>query len=206
MTMQENKFIGLDLQTDDPIGFFGKWLADAEAAEPSYANAVTLTTAAKNGRPSARTVLLRDHGENGFVFYTNFESRKGQELLENPQAMMLFYWKSLMRQVRIEGPVTPVDEATADGYFAGRPRESRIGAWASFQSQPMDSRDTFEKRLKEFTEKFEGQDIPRPPHWSGFCLMPDKIEFWNEQQFRLHERIVYSRTKDSWDGGQLLFP
>lgn len=204
--MQDNKFKDLDLRTTDPVAMFGEWLAEAEKTEPEYANAVTIATAAKNGRPSARTVLLRDYGDRGFVFYTNFESRKGRELLENPQAMMLFYWKSLMRQVRIEGPVAPVDDATADAYFATRPRESRIGAWASVQSHPMDKRDTFERRIREYTEKFEGQNIPRPPHWSGFCLKADKIEFWNEKEFRLHDRILYTKTNSGWDEGQLLFP
>lgn len=204
--MQANKFQDVNLQTDDPIGFFASWLEEARKTEPEYAEAATIATASNNGRPSARTVLLRDFGPHGFIFYTNHDSRKGRELRENPQAMMLFYWKSLMRQVRIEGPVSVVDDATADEYFTRRPRDSQIGAWASLQSTPLDHRDTFEKRIAEYTAKFEGGDVPRPPHWSGFCIKPDKIEFWNEKEFRLHDRIVYSRTKDGWDGGQLLFP
>ena len=204
--MQENKFKDVDLRTDDPIGFFGAWLAEARQREPEYGEAVTVATADKNGRPSARTVLLRDYGENGFVFYTNHQSRKGCELLENPYAMMLFYWKSLARQVRIEGAVSVVDDATADAYFQSRPRECRIGAWASNQSRAVVARDTFDERIKEFTAKFEGGEVPRPPHWSGFNLKPEKIEFWNEKQFRLHDRIVYTKTNDGWDGGQLLFP
>ena len=120
--------------------------------------------------------------------------------------MMLFYWKSLMRQVRIEGPVSPVDNETADKYFAGRPRNSQIGAWASLQSQPMETRDTFDQRIEEFKTKFEGQDVPRPTHWPGFCLQPDKIEFWNEKEFRLHDRILYTKTDDGWNQGHFLFP
>lgn len=209
MTIQEqNKTApqNADLFTNDPLALFSAWLRDAELNEIAYPNAMTVASVNENGRPSARTVLLRAHGPEGFVFYTNFESRKGHELLSTPQAMMLFYWKSLERQVRIEGPINPVDNATADAYFAQRPRDSQIGAWASLQSTQLDARETFEQRIEEYRAKFEGQDVPRPPHWSGFCLNPDKIEFWIEREFRLHERILYTKTPEGWDKGQLLYP
>lgn len=191
----------------DPFELFQEWFAEAEDGEISDPNAMALATAAADGRPSVRTVLLKGADERGFVFYTNLTSRKGGELAENANAALLFHWKSLRRQVRIEGPVVPVDEEEADAYYASRPRGSRIGAWASKQSQPMEGRFVLEKRIAEYTAKFGVGDIPRPDFWSGFRLSPNRIEFWREGSFRLHERTVYSR--DGKGGGwstQTLYP
>ena len=167
-------------------------------SEPNDPNAMTLATADSRGRPSARMVLLKGVDDGRFVFYTNLESGKGRDLAENAQAALLFHWKSLRRQVRIEGPVTNVSDAEADEYFATRARGSRIGAWASDQSRPMDGMFVLEKRVAEYTAKFGLGEIPRPPHWSGFRVTPDRIEFWKEGRFRLHERIAHTRKGDSW--------
>lgn len=185
-------------QETDPLPRFQAWLAEARASEPNDPEAMTLATADSRGRPSARMVLLKDADERGFVFYTNLESRKGQELRENPHAALLMHWKSLRRQVRIEGPVSPVDPAEADEYFASRPRGSRIGAWASSQSRPMEGMFVLERRVAEFTAKFGLGEIPRPPHWSGFRLAPERIEFWKDGKFRLHERIIHIREGNTW--------
>ena len=182
----------------DPITQFDSWLQDALAAEPSNHNAMTLATATPEGRPSTRMVLLKDHDDRGFVFYTNFNSQKGRELQANPQASLCFHWKSLGQQVRIDGRAEPVSDAEADTYFASRPRGSRIGAWASEQSRPVDSRDVLEARVTELAAKYAAQDIPRPPHWSGFRVVPARIEFWTDRPDRLHDRQVFERSADGW--------
>jgi len=194
--------------TDNPLFLFSDWFEQAKQAEINEPTAVTLATASKGGRPSARMVLLKQHDENGFVFYTNLESRKGEELQENPFAALLFHWKSLKRQIRIEGPVEPVLESEAEAYFATRDRGSQIGAWASDQSRPMSGRFELEKNIAKFAAKFGVGAIPKPAHWSGFRLRPDYFEFWDDGKFRLHERIVYKRETDAneaWDM-ERLFP
>ena len=177
----------------DPFVLFDTWFAEAQAAEPNDPNALALATADARGRPSVRMVLLKGHGPDGFVFYTNREGRKAADLTVNPQAALLFHWKSLRRQVRIEGAVSLASEAESDAYFASRSRDSRLGAWASDQSRPLDRRETFEERFAAMQARFEGQDVPRPPHWGGYRVTPDAIEFWQDRAFRLHERRVFTR-------------
>jgi pyridoxamine 5'-phosphate oxidase len=162
--------------------------------------AMTVATVGRDGRPSARTVLLKAVDERGFVFYTNFNSRKGMQLAINPQAALLFHWKNVKDgvQVKIEGTVEPVSAAEADAYFASRPRGSQLGAWASLQSQPLAARELFEQRLVEFEQKFEGVNVPRPPYWSGFRVVPERIEFWYGANFRLHERQCFERVEGNW--------
>ena len=189
--------------TDDPFALFDGWFAEARASEPNDANAMALATTTPDGRPSLRMVLLKGHGPDGFVFYTNLDSRKGGELAANPHVALLFHWKSLRRQIRIEGPVSPVEEATADAYFATRSRDSQLGAWASDQSRPLDSRETFETRFADMQARFEGQDVPRPPRWSGWRVNPSAIEFWQDRAHRLHERTLFRRAGDSWTRGYL---
>lgn len=191
----------------DPIARFAEWFADAKAcaaiAEPT---AMTVATATREGKPSARILLLKEHAADGFVFYTNFTSRKSHELTENPHAALCFYWMPLARQVRIEGRVVHVNAATADAYFASRDREKQIGAWASLQSQMLGSRAELEARIAEVTKKYEGKPIPRPPHWSGWRLLPERFEFWSQGDFRLHARDVYARKPDGTWQHALLYP
>ena len=190
---------------DDPHALFEEWLAEARLSEPNDPTAMALATADAGGRPSVRMVLLKGHDQGGFVFYTNLDSRKGAELAANIHAALLFHWKSLRRQVRVEGPVEPVGEAEADAYFATRARDSQLGAWASDQSRPLDSRGTFEARDQEMKARFEGRSVPRPPRWSGFRVKPERIEFWNDRAHRLHERRLFTRSGEGWTEG-LLYP
>jgi pyridoxamine 5'-phosphate oxidase len=179
--------------TVDPHALFEEWFAEARLAEPDLPEAMALATADAAGAPSLRMVLLKGHDERGFVFYTNSRSRKGAELAANARAALLFYWKSLRRQVRIEGPIEPVTDAEADAYFATRARESQLGAWASDQSQPMPDRAAFEARYQAMAEQYRDRDVPRPPHWWGYRVMPERIEFWTDRVHRLHDRRLFVR-------------
>jgi pyridoxamine 5'-phosphate oxidase len=190
----------------DPDALFEEWLAEASLSEPNDPTAMALATADAAGRPAVRMVLLKGHDERGFVFYTNRQSRKGDDLAANPRAALLFHWKSLRRQVRVEGPVGPVSEVEADAYFATRARDSQLGAWASDQSRPMDSRGSFEARYQEMKARFEGGEVPRPPHWSGYRVRADRIEFWNDRAFRLHERRLFVRAPGGGWEESLLYP
>jgi pyridoxamine 5'-phosphate oxidase len=188
-----------------PFSLFDAWFAEARVSEPNDSNAMALATAGADGQPSVRMVLLKGHGPGGFVFYTNQESRKARQIAERPFAALLFHWKSLRRQIRIEGKLTTVDDATANAYFATRSRDSQLGAWASDQSRPLDARATFEARFEAMKARFEGGDVPRPPHWSGYCLMPDRVEFWEDGAHRLHHRRLFERAGDTWTES-LLYP
>jgi pyridoxamine 5'-phosphate oxidase len=190
----------------DPFALFDQWYAEAREAEPNDPEAMALATADEVGNPSVRMVLLKGHGPDGFVFYTNEESAKGRELKANPSAALLFHWKSLRRQVRIEGEVERLPHEEADAYFASRSRDSQLGAWASDQSRPLQSREVFETRYEEMKRRYEGRPVPRPPHWGGFKVMPLVLEFWQDQPHRLHERRVFLAQDDgSWSEG-LLYP
>jgi pyridoxamine 5'-phosphate oxidase len=185
-------------ESDEPFRLFGQWLDDATSGEPNDPNGVALATVDPDGLPNVRMVLLKGFDARGFVFYTNFESAKGREILASRKAAMCFHWKSLKRQVRLRGPVEVVSDAEADAYFATRPRGSRIGAWASKQSRPLESRFALEKAVAEYTAKFAIGTIPRPGHWSGFRIVPTAIEFWHDRPFRLHDRLVFTREDGAW--------
>jgi len=180
-------------ETDAPFLLFTDWLADAEKSEPNDPNAMSIASVDETGMPNVRMVLLKGFDENGFVFYTNFESAKGRELLGQGKAALNFHWKSLRRQIRIRGLVETVDDKEADAYFASRARDSRIGAWASEQSRPLESRFALEKSIAKYVGKYITGSIPRPPHWSGFRVKPVYMEFWHDRPFRLHDRIVFTR-------------
>ena len=189
-----------------PLKLFGEWFEEAQKVEPVNPEAMALATATPDGRPSARMVLLKDWGPEGFVFYTNFESRKGGDLQANGRAALLFYWRKLARQIRIEGPIEVVSDAEAEAYFASRPRDSQIGAWASQQSRPIEGRLAFEKEIARFAAKYMVGEVPRPPHWSGFRVIAEEFEFWRERRFRLHERRLYKRRADGGWSLEILFP
>jgi len=189
----------------DPFSLFETWFAEARETEINDSNAMTVATADADGQPSARMVLLKGHGPDGFVFYTNQQSRKAGDIAENPKAAILFHWKSLRRQIRIDGQISTVANDLADTYFATRSRDSQLGAWASDQSRPLADRATFEAKFAEMTERFEGGDVPRPPHWSGYRLTPARFEFWQDRAHRLHERRTFVRDGDEWTEG-LLYP
>ena len=191
-------------QAEEPFRLFGNWLEDATKSELNDPNGVALATVDQDGMPDVRMVLLKGFDESGFVFYTNFESAKGREILGSMKSAMCFHWKSLRRQVRIRGNVEVVSDAEADAYFASRPRGSRIGAWASRQSRPLESRFALEKAVAEYTARYAVGEIPRPKHWSGFRIVPVSIEFWHDRPFRLHDRVTFSRRPDSgWDKARL---
>ena len=191
--------------TIDPFQLFDSWFAEARASEPNDSNAMALATVDAGGQPSVRMVLLKGHGPDGFVFYTNRGSRKAGDLLASPRAALLFHWKSLRRQIRIEGPVSQVTDAESDAYFASRSRDSQLGAWASEQSRPLDARATFEARYEEVRARFEGGEVARPPHWGGYRVTPERIEFWQDREHRLHERRLFVRDGEAWFEG-LLYP
>ena len=189
----------------DPFQLFDEWFAEARASEINDPEAMALATVGGDGQPSVRMVLLKGHGPDGFSFYTNEQSSKGEQLSANPRAALLFHWKTLRRQVRIEGGIERVADADADAYFASRARDSQIGAWASDQSRPLDCRETFEKRFNQVKLQFEGQDVPRPPHWRGYRVIPERFEFWSDRPHRLHERRLFTQAEGSWSEG-LLYP
>ena len=207
MSEIQANFKTADEAPDNPYDLFDNWFARAQQSEPRDPNAMSVATVAADGMPQVRIVLLKGHDQDGFVFYTNTTSRKGQALAVHPQAALCFFWKSIGCQIRVEGDVVPVTAAEADAYFASRARGSRVGAWASKQSQELSARSELESRVEEFDAKFEGDDVPRPEIWSGYRVKPRRIEFWQEGQFRLHTRVVYTPGADGkgWDR-KMLYP
>ena len=191
--------------TQDPFALFESWFAEARTSELNDSNAMTLATVDAAGAVSARMVLLKGHGADGFVFYTNRESRKARDLTDGAAVALLFHWKSLRRQIRIEGRVSRASDAESDAYFASRGRDSQLGAWASDQSRAMPDRATFEARFDAMQTRFEGGDVPRPPHWGGYRVTPERIEFWRDGAHRLHERTLYTRSGSAWTT-ELLYP
>ncbi|MEP3226855.1 MAG: pyridoxamine 5'-phosphate oxidase [Parasphingorhabdus sp.] len=187
----------------DPFVLFESWFTEARDSERNDSNAMTIATVDASGQPAARMVLLKGHDQDGFVFYTNQQSRKAKDIESNPKAAILFHWKSLRRQIRIEGSLSPVSDVTADAYFASRGRDSQLGAWASDQSRPLDSRATFEARFEDVRARFDGREVTRPPHWSGYCLAPQRFEFWQDREHRLHERRLFVINGNDWTEGML---
>jgi pyridoxamine 5'-phosphate oxidase len=204
-----NENLGLDpafLNEENPFNLFKAWMEEAKKSEPNDPNAVNVATVDSAGQPDNRVVLLKGLTDTSFIFYTNLESKKSKDLKGNPKASMCFHWKSLLRQIRIQGSVQLVDSKTADEYYNSRPYGSRIGAWASTQSEVMRHRDEFENKIKEFKEKYPDENkVPRPPHWSGWALTPYKIEFWKDVKNRLHQRLCYSRIGQAWSK-EILYP
>ena len=207
--MNQKNSLGLNkcfLDLDNPFELFQRWFEEAKKKEINDPNALALGTANKEGIPSVRMVLLKGHSEKGFVFYTNLNSQKGNEIKENPNATMCFHWKSLRRQVRVIGSVEEVSKKEADDYYNSRPYKNRIGAWASSQSQTLDKRNTFLEKIKEFEKKYPDENnVPRPPHWSGWRVLPDEIEFWVDGEGRIHERLNYKNKNGKWEK-ELLYP
>lgn len=189
----------------DPFDLFDAWYREARGTEINDSNAMALATADAEGRPSVRMVLLKGYDSRGFVFYTNGRSRKAAQLSANPQVALLFHWKSLRRQIRIEGPISSVTTEEADAYFASRARDSQLGAWASLQSETLDRRETFEARFEEVRAKYDGQDVPRPPHWGGYRVTPERMEFWEDREHRLHHRRLFLPANGGWTES-LLYP
>ncbi|MBP9877025.1 MAG: pyridoxamine 5'-phosphate oxidase [Alphaproteobacteria bacterium] len=186
-----------DTINQNPFDWFRTWFSEAELKEPRDHNAMALATSNAKNEPSVRMVLLKEWGPNGFVFYTNTDSHKGQDLSENKRASICFYWKSLSRQIRIDGDVSLVTPHQSDAYFASRPRDAQVGAWASQQSRPMEHMDDLQKAIAKIETQYAGKPIPRPPYWQGYCIVPSHIEFWEEGLFRLHQRVLYQMTKSA---------
>ena len=207
--MNKKNNLGLDIcfmDEDDPFIVFKQWMSDAEKNEINDPNAVSLATVNESNQPDVRMVLLKEFNNNGFIFFSNLYSKKGNDLKKVPKAAMCFHWKSLLRQVRISGDISLISDKEADQYFNSRPYLSKIGAWSSNQSRPMDARDDFLNKIQEFKNKFNDQNnVPRPNHWSGFLLSPKRIEFWKDVEGRLHQRLEYTKSSNSWKK-QILYP
>ena len=207
--MNQKNSLGLDscfMDLNDPIELFKIWMSEAEKKEINDPNALSLATTNSNNEPSVRMVLLKDFSQKGFVFYTNLNSPKSNDLKKNPKAEMCFHWKSIQRQIRIFGSITKVNDEEADAYFNSRPYESKIGAWASDQSKVMNERKEFLKKIDEFKNKYKDENnLPRPKHWSGWCLNPLSIEFWLGDQYRIHERLKYNKITSNWKK-EILYP